>query len=233
MPFIRRILDAITAHIVITMGVGIVVGVGVAVWAFLTELGAWSVVIGLAIPMILVHAANGVQDYFERRPRKLTANELVTQLSEWLNQQGYDVVRKASDGDSEVAFELQATFKPPKGIPPDPQKIIIERFTDDKEPLHLSASTGFDEAMRQRWANLPDMTRADCIAQAQIEMMRFGFSFTGLGDDLEFYTILKRLPVQIYYGNRVMSEKSFIEEVQLVRRGSKVIELLVRKALVV
>lgn len=232
MSFIRRILDAITAHIVITMGVGVLVGVGVAVWAFLTDLGAWSMVIGLAIPMILVQTANGVQEYFEKRPRKLSAGELVTQMSAWLNQQGYDVVRKASDGSSEIAFELHATFQPGKGIPPDLQKIVIERFADDKEPLVLSASTGYDEAMREKWMKLPNLTRADCIAQAQIEMMRFGFNFTGLGDELEVHTIIKRLPVQIYYGNRVTSEKAFIEEVQLVRRGSKIIELLVRKALV-
>ena len=232
MGFIRRIIDAITAHIIITMGVGVTMGAGVAVWAFLTDLGAWSVVIGFAIPMILVQTANGVQEYFEKRPRRLTASELVTQMSDWLNQQGYDVVRKASDGDSEIAFELHATFQPGKGIPPDLQKIVIERFDDDKDPLVLSATTSYDEAMRERWMRLPVITRADCIAQVQIEMMRFGFNFTGIGDDLGVHTILKRLPVRIYYGNRVTSEKDFIEEVQLVRRASKIIELLVRKALV-
>lgn len=227
MGFMRRILDEITGQILGTLMLGLVLGIVLTGWAFLLNWGPIAVFIGLGTPILLLHGANQVQTYFEHHPRRLSTDELATTLSDWLIKNGYNVKRQK---DPETEFVLVASFEP-QGGPEDPQLIVIRRFSDDQPPLLLSASMDFDEVTRKSWANLAQPERVRCFLEAQIDMMRFGLSFIGLGSELGPVTIFKPFPVRIYYGSRIVSEKAFTEEVQLVRRASNLISLTVTRAL--
>lgn len=222
-----RILDAVTAKVLGTIGFGVVLGIMLTIWAFLLQWGPLAVLVGIAMPILLLHGANQVQTYFEHHPRKLSTDELAKELTEWLIRHGYNVKRQK---DAETDFVLVASFQPQAG-PKDPQIIVVRRYTDDQPPILLSASMAFQEATQTSWTHLPQTQRDRCILEAQIDMMRFGVGFEGLGSELGPVTIFKSLPVSTYYGARVTSEKAFIEEVQLIRRASNIIRLSIRRAL--
>lgn len=228
MSFLRRILDQITLNILATRIIGAAGGIGLLVWAFFLQWwGPTLVLVGLAIPIMVLIGANQVQAFFERRPRRLSSDELAKQLTDWLIEHGYTVKRQQ---DPDTDFVLITSFEP-QNVPKDPLAIVITRFSDDKPPILLSASMGFGDADKENWAALPPRERDPCILEAQMDMMRFGFSFKGLGSELEPVTIFKSLPASTFFGRRVVTEKDFIEEVQLIRRASNIIRLSISKAL--
>ena len=61
--------------------------------------------------------------------------------------------------------------------------------------------------------------------------MRFGLNYQGIGDGLDQITLSKYLQVEFHYGKRIVDERMFMEEVQLLRRGAHIMDLSVLKAL--
>jgi hypothetical protein len=153
----------------------------------------------------------------------LSTRELATTLTDWLAEDGYTVRREKEEG---TEFVLIASYEPS-----DATKVVIRRLTNDQPPLLLSAAFRFDEAAQSRWRELSEAERDRTVLLMQIEMLRMGISYQGLGDDLAGAVIFKSFPLLVTYGSRVMSAKAFIEEVQLLRRAAGIARSYVQRSL--
>lgn len=194
-----------------------VAGSGTA-WAVLESwAGPLEFLFAVGLVALTFFTINQLNSVFHRHPRVMTDDELRRTLRYWLDKQSYGFGPAKWDG---TVFAFAATDM--TGRP-----IFIGRF-DGQQSIKIAANPVVaEDGTRALIDGMMPLPGAGMISGLQLELAQFWIWYNGATLPLESLTISDELPINS------LTEATFMERVNLIRRGHILVVAIMARAFAV